>query len=114
MNHQRVLTALERLGLSQTDAQVYIHLAIKGPQDVGNIAEALKLEEKLLFQSLKNLQNKGVVDSTLEQSALFSALPFNKTLELLVNVHLKETQNIEQKKDEILSIWQKMVNGSTG
>ncbi len=111
MNHQNVINALERLGLSQTDAQVYIHLAIKGPQKVGNISDALKLEEELLSHSLKNLQNKGVVDSTLERSALFSALPFDKTLELLLKEHMKETQNIEQNKDEILSKWQKMIRG---
>ena len=111
MNHQRVLIALERLGLSQADAQVYIHLAIRGPQKAGNIADALKLEEELLSQSLKNLQNKGVVDSTLERSALFSALPFDKALELLMKEHMKETQNIERNKDEILSLWQKMIRG---
>ena len=109
MSLERMIKTLTTLGLSQTDAQVYIHLAIKGPQDVGNIAEALKLEEKLLFQSLKNLQNKGVVDSTLERSALFSALPFDKALELLMKEHMKETQNIERNKDEILSLWQKMI-----
>ena len=114
MNHQRVLIALERLGLSQTDAQVYIHLAIEGPREAGKIAEALKLEGKLLSQSLKSLQSRGVVDSTLGHTCLFSALSFDKALELLVKAHLKETQNIEQNKDEILSKWQKMMKGSTG
>jgi len=111
MNHQNVLKTLVTLGLSHTDAEVYIHLAIKGPQKAGNIADALKLEEELLSHSLKYLQNKGVVDSTLERSALFSALPFDKVLELLMKEHIKETQNIEQNKDEILSKWQKMIRG---
>jgi sugar-specific transcriptional regulator TrmB len=40
-----VLDALVSLGLSQTDAKVYIYLASKGPQDAENIAEALGTQE---------------------------------------------------------------------
>jgi len=103
------------LGLSQIDAQVYVFLAKKGPQRAENIGDALKLQEQLLFQSLESLQRKGVVNSAIASSALFFALPFDKALELLVKAHLKETQNIEQNKDEILSRWKSMVaNHSKG
>jgi sugar-specific transcriptional regulator TrmB len=111
MCDERVLKALVSLGLSRTDAHVYVYLATKGPQKAENITDALKLQERLLVQILENLQSKGVVNSTLEQSSLFFAIPFEKALELLMKAHLKETQNIEQNKGEIFSKWQAMIKG---
>lgn len=76
-----MLKALRNLGLSQTDAEVYIFLANEGPQKTEKIAEELKLQEQSLYQSLESLRNKGVVNSTHEYSAFFYALPFDKALE---------------------------------
>ena len=73
MNHQRVLSALVKLGLSTTDAQVYIHLAIEGPQKASNIAETLNLQEQQLYKVLENLKNKGIIDYTFENITLFFA-----------------------------------------
>ncbi len=113
MSQKRVLKALMNLGLSQTEAQVFIHLAIEGPQKAGIIAEGLRMQEHLIFESLQNLQSKGVVGSEIEQSLLFFALPLDKALELLMKGRREETQNIEQNKYNILSKWQTMIEDST-
>jgi len=113
LSQQRVLKALKNLGLSQTDAEVYIFLANRGPQNTENLAGALKLHEETLFHSLESLRVKGVVNSTNRHAALFYALPFDKALELLVKEHSKQAQVIEANKDEILCKWKKMAKGST-
>lgn len=100
------------LGLSQTEAQVYIHLAIEGPQKARIIAEGLRIQEHLIFESLQNLQSKGVVGSEIEHAPLFFALQFDKALELLMKEHREETQNIEKNKHNILSKWQTMIKDS--
>ena len=109
-----MIKTLTSLGLSQTDANVYVYLATMGPQKAENISDALKLQEQLLHQSLENLQGKGIVNLPLEQSALFFALPFDKALELLVKAHLKEARVLEQNRGEILSKWQAMIRDSVG
>lgn len=109
MSHERVIKTLTSLGLSQTDANVYVYLAAKGPQKAENIGGALELQEQRLYQSLENLQSKGVVSSKLEYSPVFFALPFDKALELLLQAHLRETRSIEQDRDEILSRWKSIV-----
>ncbi len=105
MNPHRVLNALVRLGLSKTDAKVYIYLASGGPQDVENIAEALRIQKDLLRKALENLKNKRIVTFASEQSTLFFALPFNKALDLLVKKQVKEMREIEMNKDKVLSKW---------
>ena len=44
MSHERVLKALMSLGLSRTDAEVYVFLATKGPQKARNIARQTENE----------------------------------------------------------------------
>ncbi len=113
MNHERIMRTLTSLGLSQIEASVYIYLASEGPQRTEQIGDALNVQEQLIRQSLESLQDKGVVFSALEKLPSFSALPFDKALELLVKAHLKEAQIIEQDKDDILSRWRKMLKNST-
>ena len=97
------------LGLSQTDTEVYVFLATKGSQKARNIATALKTYKRKIYRSLKSLQNKEIVNATLERPAQFSALPFDKVLNLLIKAHLEEARYIEQNKEEILSHWQSMI-----
>ena len=108
MSLERVLKALTKLGLSQREAEVFIYLATKGPQKAGNIAETLNLNKQYLCSTLKSLQNKRIINATLEYSAQFSALPFETTLDLLAEAQRKEAQRIEENKEEILSHWRSM------
>jgi sugar-specific transcriptional regulator TrmB len=109
MSHERVLKALVGLGLSEMEAEVYVFLAKTGPQKATSIAAALKMYEQQLSRSLKSLREKGIVNATLEHPSQFSAIPFDKALDLLVKAHLEETQSIEQNKEEILSQWHSMI-----
>jgi hypothetical protein len=45
------------------------------------------------------------VNATLERPAQFSAISFEKALNLLIKTHLQEVQYIEQNKEKILSNW---------
>lgn len=105
MSLERVLKALTKLGLSQKEAEVYVYLATKGPQKSGNIAATLKLNKQHLCAVLKNLQNKRIVNVTREYSAQFTALPFEKALDLLAEAKRKEAQSIEENKKEIIANW---------
>ncbi len=105
MSLERVLKALTKLGLSQKEAKVYIYLATKGPQKAKNIAETLKLNKQHLGATLKNLQSKRIIKVTRDYAAQFSALPFEKALDLLTEAQRKEAQSIEKNKKEIITNW---------
>jgi sugar-specific transcriptional regulator TrmB len=109
LSHERVLKALVSLGLSQVEARVYVYLASEGPQKVENIAKTLKLDKQHLHSTMKSLQNKRIVNATLEYSAQFSALPFEIALDSLVEAKRKKVQRIEENKEEIISYWRSMI-----
>jgi len=114
MSHERVLKALVGLGLSEMEAEVYVFLAKTGPQKATSIAAALKMYEQQLIRSLKSLREKGIVNATPDQPSQFSAIPFDKALDLLIKAHLEEARDIEQDKEEILSQWRSMITEDSG
>jgi sugar-specific transcriptional regulator TrmB len=103
-----VLRTLENFGLKRMDAEVYIYLAKKGPQKGTDIAEVLKIRKRQLYSILEALQDKGVVTVSPEHPTLFSALAFEKVLDLLVKANVEQAKAIEAAKEELLSSWRDM------
>ena len=108
MSLERVTRALIGLGLSRVDAEVYVHLAKKGPIEIGNLSNALKVSKQKLNRSLKNLQSKGIVTVSLEGKAFFAALPFEQTIELLIEIKTEQALIMQESKEDLLSSWRKM------
>jgi sugar-specific transcriptional regulator TrmB len=106
MSQEKVLKTLESLGFSQPDAQVYVFLGRRDPQKARDLVKALKIPKQQLYIILRKLQSKGIVNATLERPARFSAVPFEKVLDLFVKAKMEEAQRIQQGKAEILSDWQ--------
>jgi HTH-type transcriptional regulator, sugar sensing transcriptional regulator len=105
LSQEKVLKTLQRLGLAQSDAQVYVFLGKRGSQKAKEICQALKLPKQQVYLTLKSLQGMGIVNSTLEHPARFSAVSFEKLLDLFVKAKIEEAQRIEQGKAESLSDW---------
>jgi len=101
-----VLKALVDIGLTQMDSQVYLLLTKKGPLKGKEIFKTLKINRQQLYRSLKNLQNKGIVNSTLERPARFSAISFENVLDMFIKSKADEAQRLQQHRNEILSLWQ--------
>jgi sugar-specific transcriptional regulator TrmB len=101
-----MLTTLVKLGFTKTDAQVYVFLATEGPQKARTIAEALKLSKQQLYRTLKNLQNKGAVNVSPEHPARFSAVLFEKVLDILIKAKKEQQQALQESKENLLSTWQ--------
>jgi len=109
MSQERVLKTLVELGLARLDAKVYIFLAKRGPQRAKDVAGLLRISKQQLYPSLKRLQSKGLVNSTLEHPARFSAVTFEKALDLFAKAKIEEVKSIRQEKDRLLSDWQSVV-----
>jgi sugar-specific transcriptional regulator TrmB len=109
MSLTRVIQALVALGLSRVDAEVYVHLAKRGPVEIVNLATALRLSKKKLANSLNILRSKGIVTGTFEDNTRFSALPFEQAIELLINIKTEQTQIMQETKEDLFHSWRKMI-----
>jgi predicted transcriptional regulator len=103
MSLERVIKALIGLGLTRSDAEVYVYLAKKGPQEVMDLAKALNYVNKKINASLKNLQTKGLVS---KDRTIFSALPFEEALDLLIKMEKEQAKAMRESKKELLTTWE--------
>lgn len=108
MSLERVIKALVSLGLSQTDAEVYVHLATTGPATAKNIINGLTINKRQIYRSLKRLQNKGITIANDKRPSEFSAVPFEELLDLLIEVKKEQAQTLRESRKEVLSSWRKM------
>jgi sugar-specific transcriptional regulator TrmB len=106
LSQQKILKTLVSIGLTQWDAKVYVLLAKRGPIRARDAAEALKISKQRLYPIIRSLQRKGIVNSSLERPARFSAEPFEKVLDLFVKAKMAEAHRVQQNKDAILEDWQ--------
>jgi len=102
---ERVLRILESLGLARPDAEIYVYLAKEGPKKEEDLESSLKMARVQLYSSLKDLQSKGIVTSSIEESALFSAVAFERVLDLLIKANIEQACAIRETKEEILASW---------
>jgi sugar-specific transcriptional regulator TrmB len=105
LSKERVLKTLEGFGLSRTDAKVYVYLAKKGPRKGRELANVLQVTKQQLYPSLRNLKQKGIVISSPSRPALFSAVAFEKVLELLIEIKVEQAKTIKETKKEMLDSW---------
>ena len=109
MSLERIYKALVSLGLSESDARVYKFLALKGPKKLGKIVNNLKISNKQIVQSLKNLENKGII-TDIDSHKGYSALPFEKALKLLIK---KEKEHTKIKQETLLQTWKIMLRNNS-
>jgi sugar-specific transcriptional regulator TrmB len=106
---ERVLKALMYLGLTQTDAEVFVCLASRGPQKAANIEDTLRMPRRQVYRCLRRLRIKGIVEANVERSVFFSALSLEKVIDFSARAMLDEANNVEKDKKKFLSIWHSMI-----
>jgi sugar-specific transcriptional regulator TrmB len=107
-----MLKLLFDLGLTETEVSVYVFLTKKGPQKAGIIGNALNLYKQRLYRSLRKMQRKGVIEAS-GYPACFSAMPFEKVLDLVIKSNIEEAECMKQNKGELLSTWQSITHNNS-
>lgn len=108
MSEKGILKILREYGLSKREADVYIFLSKKGIQPAHSISSSLKIERVQTYRALKSLQEKGVVEATLEAPTRFSAIPFETMLDSLIKKGKSKITELETEKDDLISYWKSL------
>jgi sugar-specific transcriptional regulator TrmB len=104
---ERILKAIMDIDLSETDAQVYVFLALNGPHKAKEITKKMNLHKEQLYRSLNNLKGKDIVKATLDYPAVFSAVPFEVVLDLLAEIKREQAQALQEVRKDLLDSWKK-------
>jgi sugar-specific transcriptional regulator TrmB len=102
---KQALKTLKNLGLTETEARVYVYLSKKGPLEEKDLVDLLKLTKHQLCLSLENLVTKGMVRAVPERSIKYFAIPFEKVLEEFLKTAKEKAEALQASREALLSMW---------
>ena len=102
------MKVLRDLSLSRREAEVYIFLSRRGPQGANSVSTMLKIERVQTYRALKSLQEKGIVEATLETPTRFSAVPFDGLLNSLITTRKTRISELEAQREALANYWKNL------
>ena len=102
---ESVKTELQKFGLSPNQAKVYIYLGKFGPKTAPEVFKALDLPRTETYYILNTLQNHGIITSALTSPILYTALPFDKAISLLINTEKQKLNSLSEQQKELSKMW---------
>jgi sugar-specific transcriptional regulator TrmB len=106
LSEESIRKTLRIFGLTEMEADVYIFVAKRGVLKGGEISKQTKMQKAQIYRVLKSLQEKGLVESTLEFPARFTAVPFENVIDSSIKTKQEEAAQIAAQKKELLNYWQ--------
>jgi sugar-specific transcriptional regulator TrmB len=103
-----VRSALVEYGLSENEAEVYLHLARVGERKASDVAEVTHFHRTEVYRILRVLEKKGIVIETFETPLRFTAVPVEKAVEQLVDAQRMKLNLLEKRKSELVQLWASM------
>lgn len=98
---------LAELGLTLSEAKVYLTLAQIGPSRTGSISKATGIQRQHVYHSLHSLEEKGLIEKQLGKIANFKAVPLDRALGMLVKRKQKQISQLKTKTETIIENFRK-------
>ena len=95
------ITRLISFGLSEKEAQFYLHLLKYGPKPPSLLAKSLKTYREDVYRTLTGLMGKGMVNPLLETPTVYAAVELGIALETALKKHESELRELEMRKKEL-------------
>jgi sugar-specific transcriptional regulator TrmB len=106
---KKLLETLASFGFKKSDARIYVFLAKNGPRTARDLETALKMPRWQIYKSLRNLRVKRAVTSILHRPAIFSAISFEKVVDIAAKAKIEEAEQDRASTDQAILYWEKMM-----
>jgi sugar-specific transcriptional regulator TrmB len=100
-NEATFITRLTSFGLSEKEAQLYLHLLKYGPKTPSPLAKSLKTYREDVHRTLTSLIDKGMVRPSLDSPTTYAAVDLDTALESALKKQESELREMEARKREL-------------
>ena len=111
--HDSLLTSLMEFGLTQNQARVYLFLSKNTTKSAPEISKNLKIARTETYHLLNGLQSKGVTIAAFGKPTKFQAVPFDKSINILVNNERSRIDELEKQTLYMISQWNLIPDSET-
>jgi sugar-specific transcriptional regulator TrmB len=95
LSDEALKRVLKDFGLTEIEAEIYLFLARQGASKGTEVAKQTKKDKAQIYHILRNLQSKGLVESTLEAPVRFTPVSFEHVVESAIKSKKDEATEIE-------------------
>ena len=92
---------LIEFGLTEKEAQLYLHLLKYGPKTPSPLAKSLHTYREDIHRTLTSLIEKGMVRPSLDSPTIYTAVDLDSALESAVKKQESELRELEVRKLEL-------------
>jgi sugar-specific transcriptional regulator TrmB len=97
---------LTGFGLSEKEAQLYLHLLKHGPNTPSPLAKSMKTYREAVHRTLTSLIEKGMVRPSLDSPTVYAAVDLDAALASAVKKRESELREMEARKRELQELAQ--------
>ncbi|GEM_PF-1160746 len=107
---EEAVKRLQSFGLTECEAETYLFLARAGSCPVGVIARRLTTNRMNVYRTLKVLEERGLVESTVERPSRFVALPVSNFLSRCIDETKTRMTSLEKSREGIVDYCEHLKN----
>jgi len=103
--YDSLLASLLEFGLTQNQARVYLFLSKNSSRSAPEISHILKIPRTETYHLLNGLQSKGITIAAFGKPTKFQAVPFDKSINILVDNERVRIDELEKQTLYMISQW---------
>ncbi len=103
--YDSLLTSLLEFGLTPNQARVYLFLSKNTSKSAPEISKCLKIPRTETYHLLNGLQSKGITIAAFGKPTKFQAVPFDKSINILVSNERTRLDELEKQALYMISQW---------
>ncbi|MCK5628681.1 TrmB family transcriptional regulator [Candidatus Bathyarchaeota archaeon] len=96
------ISTMKDLGLTSSQARIYLTLVDSGPSKAEEISKDSGITRQDIYRIMPTLQALGLVETTLSRPTVFKALPLQEALSTLINRRELEIAELKEHTSAIL------------
>jgi sugar-specific transcriptional regulator TrmB len=96
-----IVAELQEYGLTRNEARVLVYFAKTGASKASEVARAVQINRTETYRTIRNLQRRGLVEATLERPVRFQSVPFDKSLQILIDERKAKLRILEERGEDL-------------